>query len=169
MRVARRTSLPIVGPGRARVPEPLMINAPNRPICSVRFAPNTEPVLPSFCPSATPKLCSFISMDRCNSDRRRPRDSDPRSGRLARRQGPEDSRQPVAPAPAAACARAQPPRKHLAVHATELVVEPSFKSFDDIVDHAATPGIPSSISLGKSCPSLAATGPSPVSQFEGWY
>ena len=29
---ARRTSLPIVGQGRARVPEPLMINAPNRPI-----------------------------------------------------------------------------------------------------------------------------------------
>jgi transposase len=48
--------------GRARITEPLMINAPSRPICSVRCAPNTEPALPSFYPSATPKPCSFISM-----------------------------------------------------------------------------------------------------------
>jgi hypothetical protein len=34
---------------------------------------------------------------------------------------------------------------------------------------AATPGTPSSISPGKSCPSHAANGPSSVSQFEGWY
>lgn len=40
---ARRTSSPIVGPGRARVPEPLMINAPSRPICSARCVPNTDP------------------------------------------------------------------------------------------------------------------------------
>ena len=32
-----------------------MINAPNRPICSVRCAPNTEPALLSFYLSATPK------------------------------------------------------------------------------------------------------------------
>ena len=38
-----------------------MINAPNRPICSVRSAPNAEPARPSFCLSATPKPCSFIS------------------------------------------------------------------------------------------------------------
>ena len=34
---------------------------------------------------------------------------------------------------------------------------------------AATLGTPSSISPGKSCPSLTATGPSSVSQSEGWY
>ena len=33
------------------------------------------------------------------------------------------SHQPIAPAAAAACAGAQPPRKHLAVHATELAVQ----------------------------------------------
>jgi hypothetical protein len=38
-----------------------MINAPNRPICSVRSAPNVELALPSFSLSATPKPCSFIS------------------------------------------------------------------------------------------------------------
>jgi hypothetical protein len=40
---------------------PSTISAPNQPICSVRFAPNTEPAPPWFCLSATPKLCSFIS------------------------------------------------------------------------------------------------------------
>ena len=59
---ARRTSSLIAGPGRARDPEPRMISAPSRPICSARSAPNMEPALPSFCPSATPKPCSFISM-----------------------------------------------------------------------------------------------------------
>ena len=44
-----------------------------------------------------------------------------------------------------------------------------FKSFDDIVDIAASPGTSSSISPGKSCLSHAAIGPSSVSQFEGWY
>ena len=34
---------------------------------------------------------------------------------------------------------------------------------------AAMPGTPSSISPGKSCPSLAASGPSSVSQSEDWY
>jgi hypothetical protein len=45
--------------GRARVPDPLTITAPNRPICSVRYVPNTAPALPSFYLSATPKPCSF--------------------------------------------------------------------------------------------------------------
>src|SRR3979409_2198715 len=34
---------------------------------------------------------------------------------------------------------------------------------------AATPGTRSSISPGKSCPSLAAIGQSPVTHCEGWY
>ena len=34
---------------------------------------------------------------------------------------------------------------------------------------AATPGIRSSINRGKSCPSLAAIGQSPVTHCEGWY
>ena len=62
MRVGQKNKL-IAGPGRARDPEPRMISAPSRPICSARSAPNMEPALPSFCPSATPKPCSFISID----------------------------------------------------------------------------------------------------------
>ena len=62
MRVGQKTNSPIAGPGRARVPEPLTISAPNRPTCSVRYVPNTEPALLSSSLSATPKPCSFISM-----------------------------------------------------------------------------------------------------------
>src|SRR3982074_2427941 len=43
---------------------------------------------------------------------------------MARRQRPQASKKHLAPAAAAACAGAQPPRKHLAVHACELAVEP---------------------------------------------
>ena len=100
-----------------------MINAPNRPICSVRSAPNAEPARPSFCLSATPKPCSFIST-------RSPQGSPlalTQSSSSIRLAGtaPKISRfhQPIAPAAAAACAGAQPPRKHLAVHATELAVQ----------------------------------------------
>ena len=44
-----------------------------------------------------------------------------------------------------------------------------FKSFDEIVDHCGTPGTRSSISPGKSCPSLAAIGQSLVTHCEDWY
>jgi DDE superfamily endonuclease len=44
-----------------------------------------------------------------------------------------------------------------------------FKSFDDIVDHCCHAGTPSSISLGKSCPSHAATGQPWVTQCEDRY
>src|SRR5262245_57072665 len=44
------------------------------------------------------------------------------------------SEQYLTRAAAAARTRTQRPGKHLAVHASELVVKP-FKSFDDIVDH----------------------------------
>ncbi|MGY4319297.1 transposase [Bradyrhizobium sp. JR3.5] len=44
-----------------------------------------------------------------------------------------------------------------------------FKSFDDIVDPAATPGTPPSINLGRSCPSLVANGHSSINDREVWY
>src|SRR5947209_9861289 len=44
-----------------------------------------------------------------------------------------------------------------------------FKSFDDILDPAATPGIPSSPNHGKSSPSLVATGQTSVRHCEDWY
>ena len=44
-----------------------------------------------------------------------------------------------------------------------------FKSFDDIVDHSATPGTHSSASRGKSCPSRGANGRRSVNHSEDWY
>jgi hypothetical protein len=52
------------------------------------------------------------------------RHSDPRSSRMARSQGPQGSRQHLAPAAAATLTRAQSTRKHLAVYAGQLAVEP---------------------------------------------
>ena len=43
--------------------------------------------------------------------------------------------QPLADAAATPRTRTQPSRKHLAVHARKLALEPVFKSYDDIVDH----------------------------------
>src|SRR5215469_13008608 len=57
----------------------------------------------------------------------RSRYSPPRSSRLAWRQGPQGSEQHLALAAPATRARAQRPRKYLAVHATELAVEPNFQ------------------------------------------
>src|SRR5271154_1184405 len=42
-------------------------------------------------------------------------------------QRPQDSQKPIAPAATTACARAQSPRKYLAVYATELAVEPNLQ------------------------------------------
>ena len=56
----RRTNLPTVGPGKARVLGPSTINAPNQPICSARYAPSAEPALLSCSPLATPRPCSSI-------------------------------------------------------------------------------------------------------------
>jgi len=58
---ARRTSSPIAGPGRVRVPAPATINALNRPICSAQYARNAVPAPLWSCPPATPRPCSFIS------------------------------------------------------------------------------------------------------------
>ena len=58
----RRTSSPIAGQGKARVPEQSTISARNQPICLARYVLNAAPVLPSCCRPATAKPCSFISM-----------------------------------------------------------------------------------------------------------
>ena len=51
----------------------------------------------------------------------------PGSSRLAWRRSAQGSKQYLAVAAAAALTRTQSPRKHLAVHASELVVEPSLQ------------------------------------------
>jgi hypothetical protein len=54
---------------------------------------------------------------------------------VAWRQSPQGSKQHLALAASATRTRTQRPRKYLAIHAAELVVEPNFQIFDDIVDH----------------------------------
>src|SRR5262249_24818134 len=53
--------------------------------------------------------------------------SPPRSSRVAWRQGPQGSKQHLALAAPATRTRTQRPRKYLAIHAAELVVEPNFQ------------------------------------------
>jgi hypothetical protein len=54
---------------------------------------------------------------------------------LARRQGTQDTGPHLLPAVAAALTRAQKPREHTAVHASELAVKPDSQIFGDIVDY----------------------------------
>ena len=131
----RRTNLPTAGPGKARVLGPSTINAPNQPICSARYAPSAEPALLSCSPLATPRPCNSISTKSQPSYPRRTCHSHVSIKPDGTAQRPQGSQEHHAPVAAAACARAQPSRKYLAVHAGELAVKPHLKSFDDIVDH----------------------------------
>src|SRR5258708_9289034 len=124
---AKRTSSPIAGPGRVHAPVPPTIKGPNRPTCSVRSAPNAEPAPPSCCRPATPKLCSFTSM------RSQPKSlraltlfsSSIKPAGMAPR--PPGSKQHLALAAPATRTRTQWPRKYLAIHPAELLVEPNFQ------------------------------------------
>ena len=101
-----------------------MISVNNRPICSVRFAPNAEPARPSVLP-----FCNTEAMQ-LHLDEIAAKITAGAHAILILDQAGwhgakdlKDSHQPIAPAAAAACAGAEPPRKHLAVHATELAVQ----------------------------------------------
>src|SRR6266699_4046725 len=72
---------------------------------------------------------SYAASPRCDRNQNhsgRSRYSPPRSSRLAWRQGPQGSKQHLALAAPATRTRTQRPRKYLAIHAAELVVEPNF-------------------------------------------
>src|SRR5580765_249656 len=76
---------------------------------------------------------SHAAPPRRNRNRSRPRcsrHSHPRSSRMAWCKRPQGSKQYLALAAAAALARTQSPRKHLAVHASKLVIEPRLKYFE---------------------------------------
>src|SRR5262249_46111291 len=124
---AKRTSSPIAGPGKVHAPVPPTINGPNRLICLVRSVPNVEPAPPSCCRLATAKPCSSIST---RSQPKSPSERTPLSS-LIRLAGmapkPSGSEQYLTRAAAAARTRTQRPGKHLAVHASELVVKPDFQ------------------------------------------
>src|SRR5499427_2448737 len=65
--------------------------------------------------------------DRDQNHSGRSRYSPPRSSRVAWRQGPQGSKQHLALAASAPRTRTQWPRKYLAIHSAELVVEPNFQ------------------------------------------
>ncbi len=102
-----------------------MISAHSRPICSARSALNAELAPLSFSP-----FCNTEAMQ-LHLDEIATRVTAGAHAILILDQAGwhgakdlKDSQQSSAPAAAAACARAQPPRKHLAVHVPELAVEP---------------------------------------------
>src|SRR4029434_6872030 len=103
------------------------ISSRNRPISWVRSAPNAESAPPSCCRPATAKPCSSILT------RSRPKSSPGRTPLycLIRPAGMAPSsggsQQRLARAAAAACTRAQRSGKYLAVHASELAVQPDFQ------------------------------------------
>src|SRR6516164_4035757 len=147
-----------------------MINGPNRPTCSVRFAPNAEPALPSCCRPATPKLCSFTSM------RSQPKSlraltllsSSIKPGGMALR----PSRfQTTSRSCSFRHARLNSTAKKISGNScgrTGCRTEFSNPSTTSSIT-AATPGTRLSISRGKSCPSRAAIGQPQVTQSEDWY
>src|SRR5262249_16211891 len=146
------------------------IKGPNRDTCSVRSAPNAEPAPPSCCRPATPKLCSFTSMRSQPKSRRaltlfsssiKPGGMAPRPSRFqttsrscsSRHAHPNSTAKKIS---GNSCGR------------TGCRTEFSNPSTTSSIT-AATPGTPSSISRGKSCPSPAAIGQPQVTQFEDWY
>src|SRR5215472_334236 len=73
---------------------------------------------------------SYAASSRCDRNQNhawRSRYSPPRSSRMAWRQGPQGCKQHLDLAAAATRARTQRPRKHLAIHAAELAIEPNFQ------------------------------------------
>jgi hypothetical protein len=118
------------------------------------------------CPLATPRPCSSIWT---KSQRKSPPAHTPFSFSIKLDgTAPKTSRLPkhLAPAAAAACTRSSTLK--MAVYAGELAVEPHLQILRRN-RRPGTPGTRSSISPGKSCPSLAAIGQSPVTHCEDWY
>ena len=128
---------PIAGPGRVHVREPITINAPNRPICSVRYAPNAELGQPSCCLPATPKPCSFTST------RSQPKVAPNAHAILLLDQagwhGAKDSQSSARISRSCRCRRARPNSTRKKTSGSSCVRTgsrtASFKSFDDILDH----------------------------------
>src|SRR5215510_16059271 len=147
-----------------------MINGRNRPICSVRSAPNAEPAPPSCCRPATAKPCSSIST------RSRPKSSPGRTPLycLIRPAGmalkpwwfPTTSR-------SCRCPRAHPSstvRKTSGSSCVRIGCPTGFSNPSTISSTtAATLGTHSSTNPGKSCPSRDAIGQQSVTQSEDWY
>jgi len=77
MRVGQKNKLTYRWARKDHARGPRTINGPNRPICSVRSAPNVVPAPPSCCRPATAKPCSSSRRDRNQSRSRSTRHSPP--------------------------------------------------------------------------------------------
>src|SRR4029077_6704037 len=161
---------PIAGPERDRGLGPLTINAPNQPICSVPCALNLEPAPRWFFPSATARLCSFIST---RSPPRLPPAPTPSSSSIRPAGTEQSSSRSRTTSPPCRCHRAHPnstARKTSGSSCARIGSQTASSNPSTISSiTAATPGTPSSISLGRSCPSLVANGHSSVNHHEVWY
>src|SRR5215510_13142005 len=147
-----------------------MINGPNRPTCSVRFAPNAEPAPPSCCRPATPKLCSFTSMR-----------SQPKSLRALTLLSSSIKPGGMAPRPSRFQTTSRSCSfRHAHLNSTAKKISGNscgrtgcrteFSNPSTISSTtAATLGTHSSTSPGRSCLSRDATGQQSVTQTEDWY
>src|SRR5262249_52961926 len=147
-----------------------MIKGPNRPICSVRSAPNAEPAPPSCCRPATPKLCSFTSMR-----------SQPKSLRALTLFSSSIKPAGMAPRPSRfqttsrSCSsrHAHPnstAKKISGNSCGRIGCQTGFSNPSTIsLTIAATLGTYSSTNPGRLCPSRDATGQQSVTQSEDWY
>src|SRR6476659_7325690 len=166
----RRTNLPTAGPGKARVLGPSTINAPNQPICSARYAPSAEPALLSCSPLATPRPCNSIST---KSQPKLPQAHMPFSFSIKPDgTAPKTSRLPKT-SRSCRCRRVRQSSTLKKIFGSSCgrtgCQTASSNPSTTSSTIAATPGTRSSTSPGKSCPSLAVIGQSPVTYCEDWY
>src|SRR5262249_12656366 len=170
MRVGQKNKLTYRWARKGSRPLLPMINGPNRPTCSVRFAPNAEPAPPSCCRPATPKLCSFTSMR-----------SQPKSLRALTLLSSSIKPGGMAPRPSRFQTTSRSCSfRHAHLNSTAKKISGNscgrtgcrteFSNPSTISSTtAATLGTRSSTSPGRSCPSPDATGQQSVTQTEDWY
>ena len=147
MRVGQKNKLTYRWARKGSRLTPLMISAPSRPICSVRYAPNTELALPFVLP-----FCNTEAMQLHLDEIATKVSAGAHAILILDQAGWHSAKGLGFPATyrflhSRACRRAQLPREHLAVHATELAIKRIFKSFDDIVDHCCYAWNTSSINV----------------------
>ena len=159
MRVGQKNKLTYRWARKGSRPRAVHDDARSRPICSERSARNSEPVPPWCCPPATARPCSSISMR-----------SPPRS--LLARMRSCCSIRPAGTAPrfstcqatsrSCRCRHAHPnsTARKTSGNSCGRTGSPTACSNPTTTSSitAATPGTPSSISHGRSCPSHAAIG-----------
>src|SRR4051794_37185715 len=141
-----------------------------RPICSARYAPSAEPALLSCSPLATPRPCNSIST---KSQPKLPQAHMPFSFSIKLDgTAPKTSRLPKT-SRSCRCRRVRQSSTLKKIFGSSCgqtgCQTASSNPSTTSSTIAATPGTRSSTNPGKSCPSLAVIGQSPVTYCEDWY